>query len=633
MEKKIVLIIFYCVTFVSLTFFKVSAQQIFKTTNTSTIAYLEYVPEDYSVNSNKYPVVIFLHGIGERGANSTDPALLAGTIWNVAKHGPPKHVKAGFKFPFILISPQLKNNNGSWPSNYVMEVIEHCKTYLRIDERRIYLTGLSLGGGGTWWAAQDYPEFFAAIAPVCGGYNSTSKACGIANADLPVWAFHGDKDNVVPYSKSVNMVNAINSCIPQTSVLAKMTMYPGVAHNAWDYAYVPDNSLHTPNVYQWLMTYTNIYNNNNRIPIADAGDDRTIGATSLTIVGSGTDVDGSIASYSWTKVSGPLATMANPNSNTLSLSNLPLGDYLFKLRVTDNSNNTDSDYVKIKVVEPTNTAPKAMAGADKTITLPINSITITGSASDSDGSIASYTWSKTSGPNTPVFTNANTATLSATGLIQGTYVLRLTVKDNAGASHYDEMILKVNAAAGPVVNAGTDKLVTLASASTRMGGIASGTIISYNWTKISGPTCVLSYQNTNSLKVSALVSGSYVFRLTATDSNGLTGSDDVTLTVDAAPVANAGADRTIKLPATYPVTLNGTASDVDGTISQYLWSKYSGPNFQADRLTTTTPTLKIINLYAGTYVFKFAVTDNLGITVFDYVTITVPSATTTSVSR
>src|SRR5690606_36092758 len=124
-----------------------NAQQTFKTTKKSVIGYLEYLPKDYASNSNKYPVVIYLHGIGERSANSTNPATLEGTINKVAKLGPPKYAKAGEKFPFILISPQLKSNYGNWPTAYVMEVIDYVKTYLRVDEKQIHITGLSLGGG------------------------------------------------------------------------------------------------------------------------------------------------------------------------------------------------------------------------------------------------------------------------------------------------------------------------------------------------------------------------------------------------------------------------------------------------------------------------------------------------------
>jgi dienelactone hydrolase len=350
--EKLKLIVFYSLMLVALSLSKASAQQVFKTTTSSVIGYYEYLPTNYNSNSDKYPVVIFLHGIGERGPNTKDINTLKSSITSVAKNAIPKLVKNGTQFPFILISPQLKNNHGTWPSSYVMEVINHVKTYLRIDEKRIYLTGLSLGGGGVWVAAQDNATVFAAIAPVCGGYNTVSKAINLAKENLPVWAFHGDKDNVVNMSKTINMVNAINKCTPKPSPLAKVTIYPGVSHNSWDKAYRNDHSLHNPNVYEWMMSFTNTVTAGNKIPTAKAGTDQTKSlktGNTTSIKGSGTDIDGSIASYAWAKMSGPSATLSATTTATLKVSALKKGTYIFQLKVKDNKGNTDSDYVKVTV--------------------------------------------------------------------------------------------------------------------------------------------------------------------------------------------------------------------------------------------------------------------------------------------
>jgi len=330
----------------------VSAQLAFKTTSPSTIGYYEYVPSDYNSNSNKYPIVIFLHGLGERGPNTTDKKILADNISKVAKHGPPKFVKSGTKFPFIMISPQLKNNYGNWPLWYVMEVIDHVKRYLRIDEKRIYITGLSLGGGGAWSMAQDYPKLFAALVPVCGGYNNQSKAVNIGKENIPVWASHGDLDNVVPVGKTVNMVKKINATTPTPNPLAKITIYKGVKHNAWDYAYRVDTSLHKPNVYEWMLAQTNKKNAGNNIPTANAGGDQTkylSSTSSTTISGSGSDSDGSITKYAWTKIAGPSASLSGTMSTKLKVSGLKAGTYYFRLQVTDDKGNTDSDYVRVIV--------------------------------------------------------------------------------------------------------------------------------------------------------------------------------------------------------------------------------------------------------------------------------------------
>jgi dienelactone hydrolase len=521
----------YALISVFLSSLQVSAQQVFKTTSPSTIAYYEYVPQDYSSNSNKYPVMIFLHGVGERGPNSTDPNILKQYISAVAKLGPPMYVKNGAQFPFILISPQLKNNYGSWPTSYVMEVINHVKNTLRIDEKRIFLTGLSLGGGGVWMTAQDYPALFAAIAPVCGGYNTPSKACNIASENLPVWAFHGDADTTVPLSRTVNMVNAINNCTPKPSPLAKVTIYPNVAHNAWTNAYKIDNSVHNPNLYQWVMGFTNTVNNGNKIPTANAGADVAVAATSLTITGSASDLDGTISSYSWSQLNGPSkATMTNATTAALKLSNLVVGQYQFKLQVKDNSGNTDSDYITVVV---DGAAPIANAGPDKSLVLPTNAVAITGSGSDPDGFITSYAWSKISG-STAVMSGATTATVNVSSLAQGSYIFRLTVTDDKGVKRSDDMTVTVTGTTSPIANAGVDKIVNLPTTYatlTGTGSDADGTIVGYRWVKIAGPTCSYSGNTTQTVSVSKLVAGTYTFRLTVTDNSGATGYDDVKIVV------------------------------------------------------------------------------------------------------
>jgi dienelactone hydrolase len=344
----------------------VCGQQVVRATETSVIGYLEYLPEGYDLNSDKYPIVIFLHGIGERGTNTTDLTLLAQSVPKVAALGPPRSVKAGTTFPFILISPQLKSNHTHWPTEYVMEVINHVKTYLRIDETRIYLTGLSLGGGGAWWTAQDYPELFAALAPVCGGSNIPSKACGIAAENLPVWAFHGDMDTIVPVSRSVTMVNAINDCTPAPLPQAKMTIYSGIGHNAWTNAYKTDNSVHDPNVYDWMLSFTNTVNKKNKLPVAQAGSDQVLSLNRAYIAGSGMDNDGFIAKYLWRQLSGPSpANLLNSAASKLHARDLQNGKYVFSLQVTDNSGSTDTDYVQITVEN--NRGPIAKTALDEFI--------------------------------------------------------------------------------------------------------------------------------------------------------------------------------------------------------------------------------------------------------------------------
>lgn len=591
-------------------FSSVCAQHSFKTTSTSVIGYLEYLPPDYHTNSNKYPVVIFLHGKGEKGADSKDPAVLATTIGKVEKLGPPMYVKNGTKFPFILISPQLKYAYGTWPSSYVLEVINHVKTYLRIDEKRISITGLSLGGGGTWVAAQDYPALFAAVAPVCGGYNSPSKACGIASENLPVWAFHGDSDGIVPMSKSINMVNAINNCTPKPSPLAKMTIYPGVGHSAWTNAYKNDHTVHNPNVYEWMMSFQNTINKGNRVPTANAGFDKSITiATTSSVSGTGTDADGAITSYLWTQLSGPATlTMTNATSSTVSVKGPVLGKYTLRLSVTDNTGNTDSDYVTINVVEAVNELPLVNAGADKILTLPVNAVALQGAATDNDGTIASYLWMKVSGGNA-VLAGTTTNKLSVSAMLEGSYVFRLTATDNKGGKRYDDVTVTVKPATTsttvgnqlPVANAGADFSVTLPIATTTQifgsGTDQDGLIKYYKWAKVSGPYAYMWGVSKPTLQLSKLQAGTYVFRLTVTDNLGAVDTDEMTLIV-----RNGVVSATTSELETVQTIDERSISQVEETGSDVIIFNTKGEQLFQGKINS--PEYRSIISHPGFYVYK-----------------------------
>src|SRR4029079_4277409 len=167
----------------------------------------------------------------------------------------------------------------------------------------------------------------------------------------------------------------------------------------------------------------------NQPPTANAGSNitMTLPTNSTTLNGSGTDADGTIASYAWTRVSGPTTfTLGTANAATTTLTNLVQGVYVFRLTVTDNSGATGTDDVTVTVNAAANQAPTANAGSDITITLPINNTTLVGSGTDADGTIASYTWSRVSGPTTFTLGTANAATTTLTNLVVGIYVFRLT---------------------------------------------------------------------------------------------------------------------------------------------------------------------------------------------------------------
>lgn len=415
------------------------------------VGYLAYTPVDYAANPTKnYPILIFLHGTGEKVWKPTNTSQL----YKLKNFGPAKEIEAGKDFPFIVISPQCPFSGWDdittddfattqWrPGEFVDEIVEKMKTLYRVDPSRIYITGLSMGGASTFEYIAAYPNKVAAAIPIAGwAISNASKNCGIASNNVAVWAFQGGNDNGTAMT---NYINTINACNPAPNPLAKITVYPGVGHDAWTRTY--NNQSTSENIYEWLMKHfkSGPVNAN---PIANAGADKSISlpSNSLTLTGTGTDSDGTIASYAWTKVSGGAATLANANTATISLSGLVAGTYVFRLTVTDNNGATGSDDVTVVVNPSVNVNPVANAGADRSIILPTNSVSITGTGTDSDGTIASYAWTKVSG-GTATLSNANTATVSISGLAAGTYVFRLTVTDNKGATGSDDVTVAVNSA-------------------------------------------------------------------------------------------------------------------------------------------------------------------------------------------
>ncbi len=330
----------------------------------------------------------------------------------------------------------------------------------------------------------------------------------------------------------------------------------------------------------------------NEAPIASAGNNRFIvlPTSSVSLNGSrSNDPDGTIATYAWTQVSGPsTATLTNDSTVSPTASDLVAGQYIFQLTVTDNDGATDNAQVKVTVIRGANQAPDANAGSSTTITLPVNSVNLDGTASsDPDGTIATYAWSQSSGPSTATIESAGNSTTTVNDLVEGTYVFQLLVTDNSGATSTDQVTITVNAPPNqaPVANAGSNAFITLPVNSANLNGSGSsdpdGSIAGYSWTQVAGPNAA-TLDNSNTVNPSAgnLVAGQYIFQLTVTDDRGASDSAQVKITVIAAanqpPSANAGSNRTITLPVN-SVTVNGSlSSDPDGTIASYAWAQILG---------------------------------------------------------
>jgi predicted peptidase len=203
--------------------------------------YLLYLPVEYKADPGKrWPLMLFLHGAGERGTN----------LSAVAVHGPPKLVKQKRDFPFIIVSPQCPTGE-RWSNETLLALLDDVTRKYRVDTNRIYLTGLSMGGYGTWALGMAEPAKFAAIAPVCGGGETIPiLIAGTRKKEelkkLPVWAFHGAKDPTVKLEESERMVNALKRIGSEN---VELTVYPEATHDSWTETY------NNPKFYDWLLSH------------------------------------------------------------------------------------------------------------------------------------------------------------------------------------------------------------------------------------------------------------------------------------------------------------------------------------------------------------------------------------------
>lgn len=212
-------------------------------TVTQQAQYFLFLPQNYDgAATNRWPVILFLHGLGERGTN----------IWVTTVHGPLQYIKTHPAFPFIFVAPQCPGEK--WSDEAVLGVLDQVEANYAVDTNRVYLTGLSMGGYGVWGLATAHANRFAAAAPISGGgallniiVDRLLPEKTQALKDLPVWAFHGGKDPVVPVSESERMVAALKQFGCKD---VKLTIYPDAGHDAWTQTY--DN----PELYAWFLQHT-----------------------------------------------------------------------------------------------------------------------------------------------------------------------------------------------------------------------------------------------------------------------------------------------------------------------------------------------------------------------------------------
>jgi len=197
--------------------------------NEMTTRYWLYLPKNHD-GKTKLPLLLFLHGAGERGDD----------LEVVKKHGPPKLCTAQADWPFITVSPQCAREK-RWDAAVLTNLVDHVVATQQADEKRLYVTGLSMGGSGTWSIIAAHPDKFAAAVPMCGRGDVAAAEKMVA---LPIWVFHGAKDTGSPAALSETMVDAIKQAGGDK---VKLTIDPDAGHDCWTKAYAD------PALYRWLL--------------------------------------------------------------------------------------------------------------------------------------------------------------------------------------------------------------------------------------------------------------------------------------------------------------------------------------------------------------------------------------------
>jgi predicted peptidase len=206
-----------------------------------TIRYMLFVPAGYRAEGKPWPLMLFLHGLGECSEDD---------LSRVKIHGPASFVEERPEFPFVVVTPQLPPPPGqmedvptAWQPEPLIQLLDHVMGQLNIDRTRVYCTGLSMGGFGTWRLVAAHPERFAAAVPICGGGKPAVMSPSLRR--VPIWAFHGALDPVVPLCRSEEMVSGVR----RAGGDVKLTVYPDVGHDSWKRVYA------NPEVYEWLLSH------------------------------------------------------------------------------------------------------------------------------------------------------------------------------------------------------------------------------------------------------------------------------------------------------------------------------------------------------------------------------------------
>jgi len=630
--------------------------------------YLEHLPPGYHSNPNKkYPLIVFLHGKGEKGNGSSG-------IYKAAKLGPPKEVERNGKLCvtvngqqecFIVISPQTSQGWGANQQRAFWDYILNGPKNYRYDPDRIFLTGLSLGGGGTWtWAQSGDPlaSRLSAIAPVCG-WGNAGKACDFAQEEIAVWGFHGTADNTVSYNWGKSVYDELLQCNNPGDRDYKWSKLDGKGHAIWNIVYPNDHSEYNPNLYEWFATQykgqgsSGGNTNPNQAPNVSVSsvNSITLPSNQVSFTANASDNDGWITNYQWSKVSGPSVSMSNTNQSRMTANSLVAGTYQFKVVVTDDDGATSSAFATLTV----NGEPVAQgdlnvsAGDDFSLDVSDKSFTtIVTWNSLPDAYVSEIKWTKVSGPAATI-TQDDKARLIVDNVNVGTYNFKVSVTDSKGRSGTDNVLITVTGTATdpapepepePAPDPGTGGDFPVDAGNDFQWDASNGDfniVAKWNlpdayvtdilWRKISGPSATLKQTKKAKLIVSNPSSGSYTFSVTVTDSKNRVGTDQVTVVVtngssggDTQPASgisvNAGDDfEWDKSDGKFNILAQWDIPDA--YVSDIKWRKISGPSATLSQ--TDKAKLIVDNASIGSYQFEVEITDSKNRKATDRVNVTV----------
>lgn len=637
--------------------------------NSNCKGFYRYLPADYSSSTKNYPLILWLHGAGQIG-QGTPTDLVKILEWGTPKvinegNFPSSFTVNNESFSFIVISPQF---NG-WPSaDNVAAMINYAKTNYRVDPDRIYLMGISAGGGGVWnycSASTANSNTVAAVIPFCGTTAPTSALANkIAAANLPVWAFHNTNDGTVPVAYSRNWVSYMNAYSPKPSPAARLTEFATrssdavIAHESWSLATLPSYKPEGINIYEWLLQYKKRILTINAMPAANAGEDQAVVIpAAVTLNGSGSnDPDGLVVSYAWRKVSGPASyQFSDANAMVTSVSNLAAGNYVFELAVTDNQGGVGTDQVNVTVY------PAIPPGTPYRVLIDVGSSNSYGGTETTSPSINGNVWNNmTDGRPGVRISNALTTNNQRSGInlevinrLDGTYSTGSNglgngnnpgiVNDYPASATSDHALIYKDATNGKwkITGLDTGKVYTV-----KFWGSRTNTTAARNAEiKMSTTNVWQSYSATgNKSYTNAAVfnftgqtfmefdirtkAGSDFSCINVVDISYIRDSTGPAVIVNEPPVAKAGADTSIQLPADSAILRGCLSSDPENAVLKYKWRKVSGPAgflISNDTLCAT----KVTGLQAGTYTIELTVTDTGGFAAKDSLLLNVNAPATT----